>query len=132
MKQGGKIKILNIMGNKREFKKTAEAIGASVCESMMTTYYNTSGVDKEAIEKAIANVLGAVGAARSNANITFDKGVKAFDSLATYSKAKNEFYKKLFVKISDDFNKEIDEALKQFNAAIPADVKESQKASVAQ
>lgn len=122
----------NTMGNKREFKKSAEAIGASVCESMMTTYYNTDGVDKAAIEQAIAKVLGAVGAARSNANITFDKGVKAFDNLEAYSKAKTEFYKKLFVKISDDFNKELDEALKQYNAAIPAEVKASQKAASAQ
>lgn len=120
------------MGNKREFKKSAEAIGASVCESMMTTYYNTDGVDKAAIEQAIAKVLGAVGAARSNANITFDKGVKAFDNLEAYSKAKTEFYKKLFVKISDDFNKELDEALKQYNAAIPAEVKASQRAASAQ
>lgn len=120
------------MGNKREFKKSAEAIGASVCESMMSTYYNVEGVDKSAIEKAIAKVLGAVGAAQSNANITFDKGAKAFDNLEAYSKAKKEFYKKLFVKISDDFNNELDEALKQFNAAIPAEVKEAQKNSAAQ
>ncbi|MDE6445061.1 MAG: hypothetical protein K2K64_11690 [Muribaculaceae bacterium] len=120
------------MGNKREFKKAAEAIGASVCESMMTTYYNTEGVDKSAIEAAIAKVLGATGAARSNANVTFDKGVKAFSSLQEYSKAKSDFYKKLFVKISEDFNAELDEALKQFNAAIPSSVKEAQKQTVSE
>lgn len=124
------LKIHKDMANKRVFKKSAEAIGASVCESMMTTYYNTEEVDKNAIEQAIAKVLGAVGAARSNANITFDKGVKAFDSLAEYSHAKKDFYKKLFTKISDDLNNELDQALKQYNGAIPKSVKEAQKESV--
>lgn len=118
------------MANKREFKKYVEAIGASACEAMMATYYNVEGADKNEIAKAIEKVLGAVGTARSNANVTFDKGVKAFPSLSDYSKAKKDFNKKLFVKISDDFTKELDEALKQFNAAIPASVKEAQKKAV--
>ncbi|MDE6578471.1 MAG: hypothetical protein K2J82_05870 [Muribaculaceae bacterium] len=120
------------MSNKRVFKKYADAIGASVCESMMSTYYNTEEVNKETIEKAIAKVLGATGAAKSNANVTFDKGVKAFGSLEEYSKAKKDFYKKLFVKISDDFNSELDEALKLFNSAIPEEVKAAQKKSTAE
>lgn len=115
------------MANKREFKKYAEALGASVCEAMMVTYYNQPEADKEAIEKAIAKVLGATAAAKSNADVTFDKGHKAFASLGEYSKAKKAFFKQLFVKINDDFNKDIDEAIKMFNAAIPQSVKDAQK-----
>lgn len=115
------------MANKREFKKYVEALGASACETMMFTYYNVDGSNRDEIAKAIEKVLGAIGAAQSNANITFDKGVKAFPSIEEYSREKKNFYKKLFVKINSDFDKEIEEALKVFNAAIPADVKESQK-----
>lgn len=120
------------MANKREFKKYAEALGASVCEAMMLAYYNQKDVDKKAIEKAIAQVLGATAAAKSNANVTFDKGPKAFDSLADYSKAKKAFFKQLFNKINDDFNKEINAALKTFNAAIPQRVKDEQKKEAAE
>ena len=120
------------MANKREFKKYVEAIGASACEAMMSTYYNVEGADKEAIIKAIEQVLGAVGADRSNANVTFDKGVKAFENLKEYSKAKKEFDKKLFVKISDDFTTQLDAALKIFNAAIPQNVKDEYKKAVAE
>lgn len=119
------------MANKREFKKYVEAIGASACEAMMETYYNVEGADKAAIEKAMGQVLGAVGAARAHANVFFDKGHKAFENPAEYSKAKAEFFKKLFVKINDDFAKELDAALKVFNAAIPANVKEDYKKAVA-
>lgn len=116
------------MANKREFKKYAEATGASVCEAMMLAYYNQQGIDKSAVEKAIAKVLGATAAAKSNANVTFDKGHKAFADLKEYSKAKEIFFAKLFEKINQDFNKEIDEAVKIFNAAIPQSVKDEQKA----
>lgn len=115
------------MANKREFKKYAEAVGASVCEAMMLAYYNQKGVDKDAVEKAIAKVLGATAAAKSNSNITFDKGHKAFADPEEYSKAKADFFVKLFAKINDDFNSEIDSAVKIFNAAIPQSVKDEQK-----
>ena len=117
------------MGNKREFKKYVDAVGASACESMMDAYYNIKGADKDAIEKAIARVLGATGAARSNADITFDKGVKAFDSLKDYYVAKKDFFKKLYKKINDDFMAELDAAVKDFNAAIPQEVKDENKAA---
>lgn len=115
------------MANKREFKKYVEAVGASACQAMMSTYYNVEGADKKAITKAIEQVLGAVGAAQAHANIYFDKGHKAFENMREYSKAKKEFFVKLFDKINDDFNSEIDAALKTFNAAIPAAAKEAQK-----
>lgn len=113
--------------NKQQFKKAAEAAGASICEEMMTVYYNVKGVDKDKISQAVAKTLGATAAAKSNANVFFDRGRKAFASDAEYSKAKAEFFKKLFKKIRDDFNKEISEALKLFNEAVPAEVKEGNK-----
>lgn len=119
------------MANKREFKKYVEAIGASACNSMMETYYSVESADKDAISKAIEKVLGATAAARANANVFFDKGAKAFADRKEYSKAKSEFFVKLFDKINSDFTKEIDAALKMFNEAVPADVKEAQKKAVA-
>ena len=117
------------MANKREFKKNVEAIGASACAPMMEIYQTLEEDKKETVEKAVAQVLGAVAAARSNADITFDKGVKAFENLKEYSKAKKDFYKKLFGKISDDFSKELEEALKLFNSAVPEEVKAENKAA---
>lgn len=116
------------MANKREFKKYIDAVSASACSAMMENYYNVKGADKEAIDKAIEKVLCAAAAARSNANVFFDKGPKAFADKKEYTKAKEEFFTKLFDKISSDFTKELDDAIKTFNDAIPADVKQQQKA----
>lgn len=113
--------------NKQQFKKAVEAIGASVCDEMMTVYYNEKGVDQDKISKAVAQMLGATAAAKSNANVFFDKGRKAFASDKEYMKAKHEFFKKLFNKIHEDFNRELSAALKLFNEAVPAEVKEANK-----
>ena len=115
--------------NKRDFKKSVDAIGANVCNDMMVVYYNVDGVDKEAITNAIGKVLGAVGAAKSHANVFFDKGHRAFNDVKQYSEAKRNFVRTLFQKINKDFTEEVNAALKEFNAAIPED-KRQQAANV--
>ncbi|MBD5217751.1 MAG: hypothetical protein HDS73_04580 [Bacteroidales bacterium] len=120
------------MANKREIKKYVNALGASICESMMSAYYNIKGVNKDAIEQAMGKVLGAIGAAKAHANLFFDKKEKDFADKKEYLAEKRAFFKALFAKIVNDYNEEIDAAMKQFNAAIPAEIKQQNKASVAE
>ena len=118
------------MANKREFKKYADALGSSACEQMVYVYDTVENVDKDKVAKAVEKVLCAVAAAKANADVTFDKGVKAFENLAEYSKAKKDFYRQLFTKINEDFHSQIDEALKLFNEAVPEEQKQANKAAV--
>lgn len=120
------------MANKREFKKYVDAVGANACESMMVTFHNVEGLEPKLVNDAITQVLSAVAAARSHANVFFDKGHKAFGSMEEYSKEKKAFFKKLFVKVNDDFAKELDAALKTFNSSIPQQVKDANKAASAE
>ena len=113
--------------NKRDFKKYVESVGDSACASMVDVYENVENVDKSKVADAVEKVISAVAAAKTNADITFDKGVKAFDNIVEYSKAKKTFYKQLFKKIYEDFYKDLDEAVKEFNAAIPEEVKAENK-----
>ncbi|MDE6007007.1 MAG: hypothetical protein K2G67_05585 [Muribaculaceae bacterium] len=115
------------MGNKREFKKYVDALGAEVIDEMVASYYNVEGADKDKISEAINQVLGAIGAAKSHANIYFDRGAKGFGNAKEYSKAKREFFVGLFDKIETEFNEEINAALKTFNEALPASVKAHNK-----
>ena len=118
------------MANKREFKKYVDAVGASAIAPMVDAYESVKGADKEKITNAIEKVLGACGAAKSHADVFFDKGMKAFESHKEYAIAKKNFFKELFKKINDDFANELDEAIKEFNSAIPQEVKDSNKAAV--
>lgn len=115
------------MANKREFKKYVGAVGASACNDMMEAYYVVEGINKDTVSKAVELVLSATAAARSNSNVFFDKGPKAFSDRKAYTKAKEAFFKKLFDKVNADFTAQLDEAVKVFNSAIPQDVKEKNK-----
>ena len=66
------------MANKREFKKYVDAIGASVIDEMIAAYYNVEKADKDKIAEAMQKVLCAIGRAKNNSNVTFDRGEKAF------------------------------------------------------
>lgn len=115
------------MANKREFKKYVDALGSSVMDEMVSSYYDVEGADRDKIAKAIQVVLGAIGTARDNANITFDRGVRAFGSLEEYSKAKRGFFRALFDKIETEFDEGINTALHMFNEALPAEEKARNK-----
>lgn len=117
--------------NKRNFKKYVEAVGDSACASMVDVYETEKDIDKMKVTDAIEDVISAVAAAKANADITFNKGVKAFENLKEYSKAKKDFYSKLFKKIYDDFYKELEAAVKKFNEAVPEEVKAENKAAKA-
>ncbi len=119
------------MANKRDFKKSIDAIGGAVCNEMMIAYYNVEGADKNAIASSIEKVLAAVTKAKDNANVFFDKGVKAFADKAEYTKSKAAFFKALFAKIHMEFGEELNAAVKEFNEAIPADVKKANKEATA-
>lgn len=113
--------------NKRNFKKYVEELGDSACASMVDVYENVEKVDRAKVTDAVEKVIAAVAAAKTNADITFDKGVKAFENLKEYSKAKSSFFKQLFNKIYEDFYKELDEAVKLFNEAVPEETKAANK-----
>lgn len=119
------------MANKREFKKYVDALGASVIDEMITSYYNVKGADRDKISKAIETALAAIGKAKNNANVYFDKGVKAFGSIEEYSKAKKSFFRSLFNKIQTEFGDDINASLKIFNEALPADEKARNKEAAA-
>ena len=115
------------MPNKREFKKYADALGASVIDEMISAYYNVEGADRDKIAQAMEKILGAIGKAKNNANIYFDRGPKAFADMKEYAAAKRKFFRALFDKIETEFSEEVNESLKLFNAALPAEEKARNK-----
>ena len=115
------------MANKREFKKYVDALGAAVIDEMISSYYNVKGVDRDKVAQAMEQVLGAIGKAKNNSNVFFDRGPKSYPDMKEYTKAKEAFFKALFDKIETEFSEEVNAALKLFNEAIPADEKARNK-----
>lgn len=120
------------MANKRTLKKAVDILGADMCESMMIAYVNVENADRKAIADAIGKITDGVETARHHANTFFDRSAKSFGGdRKAYNKAKRAFNKALFARIIADFNKVVNESLKEFNGALPKAEKEANKASAA-
>ncbi|MCM1319140.1 MAG: hypothetical protein NC217_02015 [Muribaculaceae bacterium] len=111
------------MSNKREFKKSIDAISTSAATYMMDVSILVDGVNEEEITKAVALILTAAESAILKSNVKFDKSPKAFPE-GGYAKARRAFYKQMYANITKEFNEALDKAVKIFNGAIPAEVKQ--------
>ena len=117
------------MANKREFKKYVNAVCESIINDMMTAYYHVEEVDKTAVEAAVADILMATENAILKSGIKFDKTASAFDTEFAYHNAKRNFFKSLYRKINKEFSNNVNAAIKKFNAAIRASIKDANKAN---
>lgn len=119
------------MANKRIFKKSVNKLTSALIQDMMTASVVFDGSDKEAVDKAIINLIKGSETAVVKANVKFDKGVKAFESKAEYSKAKAGFFHDVFKKLKKEYSECVDSAMATFNGAFPSDLKESLKKETA-
>lgn len=111
------------MSNKREFKKRIDAVSTSAASYMMDVCILVDGVNEEEITKAVTLVLTAAETAILKSNVKFDKTPKAFPA-GGYAKARRVFYKQLYAAINKEFDDALNSAVKIFNSAIPAEVKQ--------
>ena len=115
------------MANKRILKKSIDDLGNAIIEEMAISFYNVKSANKDLISQAITKVLEAMNDAHCKTNVHFDKKRRDFASEKEYYVAKRDFNKKNYDELIADFNNKIEEAMKVFNEAIPAEEKEANK-----
>lgn len=118
------------MANKRIFKKYVTQVSTALVNDMMTIYYSFENIDKDAIDKAVINILKGGESAIMKSNVKFDKTLKAFENSRQYRKAKRDFYNGVYKKVNGEFKKCISDSIATFNNAIPEDLKNKLKAEV--
>lgn len=107
------------MANKRDFKKSLEALSSALVDEMMASYYNEKNADREKISQAITKIVGAMGKARKDTSKLFGKGVKEFENVAAYNKAKAAHTKEKYDAAIANYNEALGEALKAYNEGMP-------------
>lgn len=107
------------MANKREFKKSLEALSSALVSEMMASMYNVKEADSKKIGDAITTLTGAMLQAKKEAGKMFDKGVKEFENLANYNAAKAKFTKEQYKNAIAKYNDALKEALQAYNEAMP-------------
>lgn len=116
------------MASKRDFKKYIAAASNAVSQNMMFVGCTVDGVDNDAVNEAIIDILKAAELSILKANVKFDKTPKACGE-GTYSKERRAFYKALFKKANKDYVQALNAAIKKFNAAVPEEAKAKNKAN---
>lgn len=107
------------MANKREFKKSVDALSSALVNEMMASLYNMKEANSEKINEAISKIASARVKARKETNKLFDKGAKEFANLKEYNKAKSLFTREKYDQAIARYNDALAEALKAYNEGMP-------------
>lgn len=107
------------MANKRQFKKSLEALSSALVSEMMAALYNEKVADSDKINEAISKIAGAMLKAKNDTSLLFGKSMKEFENLKAYNKAKSEFTKEQYQKAVADYNESLEAALKAYNEGMP-------------
>lgn len=105
------------MANKRSLKKQIHYICGDVAGEALMAKIIIPGVDKEAMTDVIIKVADLQSTGLARVNISFDKSPKDFDNISAYRKAKTAYFKQAYRKLSEAFNNQLLEIVKEMNAA---------------
>lgn len=111
------------MANKRQFKKSLDALSSALVNEMMASLYNVKEADSKKINEAISKIASAMVKAKKDSNVLFGKGMKEFASIEEYNKAKAEHSKAKYHEAIAAYNEALSEALKAYNEGMPANSK---------
>lgn len=115
------------MANKRDFKKSVKEIGDSICGQLLFLQESNPKIDRETTYRSVAEILDAVDLAKARSNSFMGRRSEEMTDSQERSKNKKDFQRNLFSSIRKDFSESVDSALKTFNEALPAEVRESNK-----
>lgn len=118
------------MANKKNFKKSVNIVCNGLVNDMMMAYYSVKEADMEKIDNAIVMVLTSAEKAVVMTNVKFDKTAKAFADKKSYNTAKAKFFATVYNKAKEEFRKGLNDALKVYNEAFPAEVRNELKEEV--
>lgn len=113
------------MADKQEFKKFINKVSDGIISDMAYAAMSLDGVDTDIADEAIIEIMKAGGDAIMKSNVKFDKTPKAFANLHEYRVERNKFFSSLYKKITKEYGDKVQDALKKFNAAVPAPAKEA-------
>lgn len=107
------------MANKREFKKSLDALSSALVNEMMASLYNVKEADQAKITEAINTIAQAMVKAKKDANVLFGKSMKEFANAREYNEAKAKFTKEKYDQAIARYNEALGEALKAYNEGMP-------------
>lgn len=107
------------MANKRNLKKQIRYICGDIAGESLMAKVLVPGVDKDAMTNVILKAAELQTTALCRTNIAFDKAPKDFANKAEYRAARSKYFRQAYAKLSESFNNQVLEIVKDMNAAMP-------------
>lgn len=107
------------MANKRVLKKQIRFICGDIAGECLMAKAIIPGIDKDAMTKVVIKTAELQTTALCRTNIAFEKSPKDFENKGEYRVARRKYYGQAFKKLSESFNNQVLEIVKDMNAAMP-------------
>ncbi len=107
------------MANRRQLKKQIRYICGDVAAECAMAKYLIDGVNRETLDNALRHVAALQEQTLARVSAGFDKVPCDFESQKEYNASKHSFYAKAFTSLRNDFNKRLQEIVKEMNSALP-------------
>lgn len=117
--------------NKRLLKKEIRSICGALAGECVVAKITIPGVNPEEFNKIIYELADLQESALRLVSVDFPQGPSSFDSKKAYVEARRAYFKEAFTKLKIEFNKRVEEIVKEMNAALPEEQKKANKDSVA-
>lgn len=107
------------MANKRILKKQINYACIDMGANCIVASALRSVVDETAINAVLDKIASLQTKTLKNINIAFDKAPRDFGSINEYKKERRQYFAKAYASLRENFNKEVEEIVKDMNAALP-------------
>ncbi len=106
------------MANKRDIKKQIRFVCGEVAFNCMLAEECFNDVDSQKMYEIIMKVAALQHHSTENLSFSFEKTPRDFDNRAEYNKAAREYYKAAYKSFVEEFNKKLQDIVKEMNALL--------------
>ena len=115
------------MSSKRSLKKLVRYMCGDMAAECIIAKTVIPGVDATVMGNIVVKIAALQDATLRMISFSYDKVMADFDTPAAYRAAKSAYMRTAFRSLKGEFNKKVDEIVKDMNAALPESQKELNK-----
>ena len=116
------------MSSKRLLKKLVRYMCGDIAAECIIARDVVPGIDATVMNNLVIKIAHVQSATLDKVTFAFDKVASDFENEAEYKRARSQYMKKAYRSLKIEFNKQVNEIVKEMNAALPQAQKDLNKA----
>ncbi|MCH5222029.1 MAG: hypothetical protein J1F05_06895 [Muribaculaceae bacterium] len=120
------------MASKRDLKKFIRNTCGALASEIILAKVAFPVVDGKKVYDIVTKVAALQSSTISKVSVNFDKALRDFAEKAEYNKERRAYYRTAYDNLLSDFDKAVDEIIKEMNSALPEEVRQTLKEAAAE